>query len=560
MRGSSTGRDPSPSAPESAGKAPMNTSETPESIGPESVPKQSTADATEIQQSPPGAPSQPALSSTASAAIASETADGADAPKKHHLLIPIPSRRSSKTDKQCSTERAEDAAQEPPSRRGSRVSILKVRRERSRASSRRSRRTQTQSQDMATVNKSPETTTPTTPEMDSSKPPQKKSKLLALLSCCSSADVDGDDSTLPPKKTTKREPAANRLPTPDKAEANTGDSSTAESRDPADLEPEKPSQTVSADQPQSRGEEPGIQAPTEGQAQETSAGVSHPEIPPVGPKEHDEQVPAVVGAGAANGSIPEAKIAAAQRPDVQAAATETTLPIDLTPKQPSTIETEDHAHEEEITQTPIVLPPPPPPPPVPGVPSVSEEGEQQWLLPPVIPHLQGRKCLVLDLDETLVHSSFKVLERADFTIPVEIEGQYHNIYVIKRPGVDQFMKRVGELYEVVVFTASVSKYGDPLLDQLDIHNVVHHRLFRESCFNHHGNYVKDLAQIGRDLRETIIIDNSPTSYIFHPHHAIPISSWFSDAHDNELLDLIPVLEDLAGAQVQDVSMVLDIGL
>jgi TFIIF-interacting CTD phosphatase-like protein len=40
---------------------------------------------------------------------------------------------------------------------------------------------------------------------------------------------------------------------------------------------------------------------------------------------------------------------------------------------------------------------------------------------------------------------------------VEIEGQYHNVYVIKRPGVDQFMKRVGELYEVVVFTASVSK-------------------------------------------------------------------------------------------------------
>jgi RNA polymerase II subunit A small phosphatase-like protein len=159
---------------------------------------------------------------------------------------------------------------------------------------------------------------------------------------------------------------------------------------------------------------------------------------------------------------------------------------------------------------------------------------------------------------------------------VEIEGQYHNVYVIKRPGVDQFMKRVGELYEVVVFTASVSKvsgalplsdlcpdnpkYGDPLLDQLDIHHVVHHRLFRESCYNHQGNYVKDLSQVGRDLRETIIIDNSPTSYIFHPQHAVPISSWFSDAHDNELLDLIPVLEDLAGTQVRDVSLVLDVAL
>ena len=55
----------------------------------------------------------------------------------------------------------------------------------------------------------------------------------------------------------------------------------------------------------------------------------------------------------------------------------------------------------------------------------------------------------------------KILHQADFTIPVEIEGQYHNVYVIKRPGVDQFMKRVGELYEVVVFTASVAKVRDP---------------------------------------------------------------------------------------------------
>lgn len=82
------------------------------------------------------------------------------------------------------------------------------------------------------------------------------------------------------------------------------------------------------------------------------------------------------------------------------------------------------------------------------------------------------------------------------------------------------MKRVGELYEVVVFTASVSKvgvpgavllvvgpwltrnqYGDPLLDQLDIHNVVHHRLFRDSCYNHQGNYVKVCTR-GKYLHRT----------------------------------------------------------
>ena len=36
------------------------------------------------------------------------------------------------------------------------------------------------------------------------------------------------------------------------------------------------------------------------------------------------------------------------------------------------------------------------------------EPPQKWLLPPLRPEFTGRKCLVLDLDETLVHSSFKV--------------------------------------------------------------------------------------------------------------------------------------------------------
>jgi carboxy-terminal domain RNA polymerase II polypeptide A small phosphatase len=37
-----------------------------------------------------------------------------------------------------------------------------------------------------------------------------------------------------------------------------------------------------------------------------------------------------------------------------------------------------------------------------------DDGGQKWLLPPQRPEFAGRKCLVLDLDETLVHSSFKV--------------------------------------------------------------------------------------------------------------------------------------------------------
>jgi RNA polymerase II subunit A small phosphatase-like protein len=40
---------------------------------------------------------------------------------------------------------------------------------------------------------------------------------------------------------------------------------------------------------------------------------------------------------------------------------------------------------------------------------ISEVSEpQKYLLGPIEPRFKGKKCLVLDLDETLVHSSFKV--------------------------------------------------------------------------------------------------------------------------------------------------------
>ncbi|PBK73834.1 NLI interacting factor [Armillaria solidipes] len=192
-----------------------------------------------------------------------------------------------------------------------------------------------------------------------------------------------------------------------------------------------------------------------------------------------------------------------------------------------------------------------------GIP-IGPDGVPKPLLPPIAPQHVGRKCLVLDLDETLVHSSFKAglsIQQADYVVPVEIEYHWHNVYVIKRPGVDSFLKKMGEIYEVVVFTASLSKYADPVLDKLDINQVVTHRLFRESCYNHRGNYVKDLSQLGRPIADTIILDNSPASYIFHPNNAVPVSSWFNDPHDTELTDLVPFLADLG--TVDDVRGVLD---
>ncbi|XP_062354168.1 carboxy-terminal domain RNA polymerase II polypeptide A small phosphatase 1 isoform X5 [Cinclus cinclus] len=157
------------------------------------------------------------------------------------------------------------------------------------------------------------------------------------------------------------------------------------------------------------------------------------------------------------------------------------------------------------------------------------------LLPEIKPQDASKLCVVIDLDETLVHSSFKV-------------------YVLKRPHVDEFLQRMGELFECVLFTASLAKYADPVADLLDKWGAFRARLFRESCVFHRGNYVKDLSRLGRDLRRIIIVDNSPASYIFHPDNAVPVASWFDNMADTELLDLLPFFERLS--KVEDVYAVL----
>jgi len=176
------------------------------------------------------------------------------------------------------------------------------------------------------------------------------------------------------------------------------------------------------------------------------------------------------------------------------------------------------------------------------------------LLPPLPENERHKKTLVLDLDETLVHSSFKPIPNADFVISIELENVIHRVFVLKRPGVDAFLREVGRKFDVVVFTASLAKYADPLLDILDRNKVVKTRLFREACVHHYGNYVKDLSHLGRRLEDTIIIDNSPFSYMFQPDNAIPITSWFNDKNDRQLYDLLPFLDSIT--TVEDVCTVL----
>ena len=108
--------------------------------------------------------------------------------------------------------------------------------------------------------------------------------------------------------------------------------------------------------------------------------------------------------------------------------------------------------------------------------------------------------LILDLDETLIHFN----EEEDF--------------FAVRPGCNEFLSKMKDHFEVVVFTASVQEYADWVIDQIDTEKVIEHRLYRHHCIIEEEEdggrlYIKDLGMLGRELSKSIIVDNLIESFL-----------------------------------------------
>ena len=175
---------------------------------------------------------------------------------------------------------------------------------------------------------------------------------------------------------------------------------------------------------------------------------------------------------------------------------------------------------------------------------------KKMLLPQKSKEFINKKTLILDLDETLVHSSFVPFQNNDIILEVELESVIYNIFVLVRPGTIEFIKKVAKLYEVVIFTASISKYALPLLNILDIEKNIKYKLTREHCTFLNGIYIKELKKLNRNLNDLIILDNSPLAYSFDNDNGLPIKAWYEDRDDSELEKVYLLLEFLS--KVKDV--------
>lgn len=140
-----------------------------------------------------------------------------------------------------------------------------------------------------------------------------------------------------------------------------------------------------------------------------------------------------------------------------------------------------------------------------------------------------RKILVLDLDETLIHTDI---------------GSDDKYLTTLRPYVTEFLahchselKTDNMKNEIVLFTAGVKGYADSILELLDPKGALFSRRFyRHDCSIVNGSYVKDLRKVYVHASDRVcIIDNTPTAYSLQPHLGVPIKDFLGDPNDRELL-------------------------
>ena len=162
---------------------------------------------------------------------------------------------------------------------------------------------------------------------------------------------------------------------------------------------------------------------------------------------------------------------------------------------------------------------------------------------PFLPSIYNKQyTLVMDLDETLVHY-----------IENEEKGQY-----LSRPYAENFLKEMSKYYEIVIFTAAIQDYADWILDDFDNEKLISYRLYRQHSIPAGNYFLKDLSCIGRDLSKIIIVDNVAENFQLQPDNGILIKSWYDDAEDIALKELMLLLVEIATNQVDDVRVALNI--
>ncbi len=99
------------------------------------------------------------------------------------------------------------------------------------------------------------------------------------------------------------------------------------------------------------------------------------------------------------------------------------------------------------------------------------------------------------------------------------------MFVVERPGLREFFTRITAVAEVVLFTAGLEDYAKPIVDTLEARygRVFSARLYRQAttaCDVY--PCIKDLSRLGRDMKRTLLVDDTPLAFYKQPNNGLPV--------------------------------------
>lgn len=154
-----------------------------------------------------------------------------------------------------------------------------------------------------------------------------------------------------------------------------------------------------------------------------------------------------------------------------------------------------------------------------------------------------KKLLILDIDETLIHSYYEKdyqNEHFDF--------HFDNYYVKKRPNLDLFLNEVLIHYKVAFWTSATQDYASNILKEIIKEDKIEFIYSREKCtlkFNYDGTteYIKNLNKIKNkyNLNDVLIVDDLPKTARKNYGNYIKIEPFNGELNDNELIKLLDYL-------------------
>lgn len=155
--------------------------------------------------------------------------------------------------------------------------------------------------------------------------------------------------------------------------------------------------------------------------------------------------------------------------------------------------------------------------------------------------------LILDLDETLIHS-------IETKLDVEPDFYFEPYYVYKRPYLSHFLNEIKEHFKIAIWSSADDNYVSHIADQIKPESLNYEFVWgRSRCspkrdsFMDRYIYEKRLYKIKSkkyNLEKTIIVDDTPEKVRVNYGNAVYIKEFKGESTDEELTYLLPYLISL----------------